>query len=72
MCILKTETVKMAKEFKKLEDQAFYAKNLEPRYCVWLLFPIIMCFIFTVKWFALILLPLIIDTDLKPLQYISL
>ena len=72
MCILKSETVKMAKEFKKLEDQAFYAKNVEPRYYVWLLFLSIICFIFTVKWFALILLPLIIDTDLKPLQYISL
>lgn len=69
--ILETETLKMAKEFKKLEDQAFYAKNVEPCYYYWLLFLSIMSFIFTVNWYAVLLLPLITDTDFNPLQYIS-
>jgi hypothetical protein len=68
---LECETLKLAKEYQMLEDQAFYAKNVEPMYYYWCLFLSILCWLFAANWYLVLLLPIISDANVNLLDYFS-
>jgi hypothetical protein len=61
----------MSKEYKMLEDQAFYAKNVEPLYYVWCLFLSILCLLFTTNYYMILLFPLFGTVNVNLLDYFS-
>lgn len=68
---LETQTLKFAKEYKMLEDQASYATKVEPMYYVWCLFLSILCIFFTVNWYLILVFSLVSDKNVNLLEKIS-
>lgn len=54
-----------------LEDQAFYAKNVEPLYYYWCLFLSVLCWLFAANWYLVLLMPMISDANVNLLDYFS-
>ena len=54
-----------------LEDQAFYAKNVEPMYYYWRLFLGILSWLFAANWYFCLLMPLFTTANVNTLEWFS-